>query len=413
MAGIDDDYDGFLDTRPRGGYRFPSATQGLSSFGARELDRYNKLVQQESGLSSAMMELQLEKDRFDFQSKQREMQIALREQRDKNRIAEDGIKALKSLDLLVPEDPDYFTMRSELIKTMPYAMYDRAFTNALGTYDDRNRRHNELTEMQDRAEKKQRHRETYTAYKGLLDSMSGTELYEFSPDVLNLNPDSDIQDLTSAVSKIRMSRATKELDNDLEVFGYTPSDFGDDLAAKARAVSGKKRTYEDLSKQLTQTQTIFRSYEQAYKESFDPDDKARRDAALKQLDLINQRMDALRAKKDKDGNLVSATNSAGEPSGNYAQRAMELTRQVANAKAGDTVAGQKVTPAAILAAQNRLKLMEQASKNPTTSAEPRSKSTPVALGLKIAEDAAATQLLPPGAAAVINTSKTITRLNSD
>ena len=127
-------------------------------------------------------------------------------------------------------------------------------------------------------------------------------------------------------------------------------------------------------------------------------------------------MSALRAKKDKDGNLVSNKNSAGGSSANFSQMAMELTRQVANAKAGDMVAGQKITPAAILEAQKRLKGLEEASKNPgpsTTTTEAQRKTSVSDIAINAGQQAVATQLLPPGAKAAIELSKFITSQTSN
>lgn len=379
MAGLEDIL-GDLADEPRSGFQFPSSTRGVSSYGQQQINRWTGLLRSQSGLDDALSELQMAQTQFEFQSKKRQLEVSLREQRDKNRIADDSIKGMQLLDTLNPESPDYFSKKAEVLKAIPYANYDPAFRNVVSMYDDRNRRYSDLEREREKedsrlkqAEDKIRHRETYTMYKGLLDSMTGPEVYEFGDEVINLKPDSPMEDLIGAVNIIKKSRATTELDRDLKSFGFTPSEFGGDLSAKARAVSEFRKERDDLSKQLEQATKVYTVLSKDAEASSTADTSAR-DEQGRYIKKLNADLQRLTQPKDKDGNLLQKQETR-----DFKADLLSTVQQVAGAKAGTVMKlgnrdNVKINAAMIQQAKKDLEAVEKQKKESTT---PLGSSQPV------------------------------------
>jgi hypothetical protein len=379
MAGLEDIL-GDLADEPRSGFQFPSSTRGVSSYGQQQINRWTGLLRSQSGLDDALSELQMAQTQFEFQSKKRQLEVSLREQRDKNRIADDSIKGMQLLDTLNPESPDYFSKRVEVLKTIPYANYDPAFRNVMSMYDDRNRRYSELERDRERedsrikqAEDKIRHRETYTMYKGLLDSMTGPEVYEFGDEVINLKPDSPMEDLIGAVNTIKKSRATTELDRDLKSFGFTPLEFGGDLSAKARAVSAFRKDRDDLSKQLEQATKFYTQLSKEAEALTNPEATNARDEQGRYIKELNAKLQRLTQPKDKDGNLLQKQETR-----DFGVEGMNITKQVIDAKVGTEIKIKdrvvKVNAAMKEMAKKELEAVEKQKKESTA---PMGSSQPV------------------------------------
>jgi hypothetical protein len=390
MAGLEDIL-GDLADESKSGFQFPSSTRGVSSYGQQQINRWTGLLRSQSGLDDALSELQMAQTQFEFQSKKRQLEVSLREQRDKNRIADDSIKGMQLLDTLNPESPDYFSKKAEVLKTIPYANYDPAFRNVMSMYDDRNRRYSEVEREREKedsrlkqAEDKIRHRETYTMYKGLLDSMTGPEVYEFGDEVINLKPDSPMEDLIGAVNTIKKSRATTELDRDLKSFGFTPLEFGGDLSAKARAVSAFRKERDDLSKQLEQATKVYTVLSKDAEASSTADTSAR-DEQGRYIKKLNADLQRLTQPKDKDGNLLQKQETQ-----DLRAQAFGIAQQIAGAKAGTKIKiGDReveVNPAMIQRAKKDLEAVEKQKKESTAplgsiqAVSPTGKPTLIPLG---------------------------------
>jgi hypothetical protein len=223
------------------------------------------------------------------------------------------------------------------------------------------------------AEDKIRHRETYTMYKGLLDSMTGPEVYEFGDEVINLKPDSPMEDLIGAVNTIKKSRATTELDRDLKSFGFTPSEFGIDLSAKARAVSAFRKDRDDLSKQLEQATKVYTVLSKDAEALTTSEATNARDEHGRYIKELNAKLQRLTQPKDKDGNLLQKQETR-----DFKADLLSTVQQVAGAKAGTKIKiGDReveVHAAMIQKAKKDLEAVEKQKKESTT---PLGSSQPV------------------------------------
>lgn len=333
MAGLEDSYYGLAGNQAFG---FPSATRGLSSFGTQQLERYSKLIPEATGLNAALSELQLEKSRFEFLNQKRKIESALREERDKNRTVEQGLIGLQESQLLNPESDDYWIKRSELIKKIPYANYDPAFTRAIGVMDSRHSNFSAIKQQEDKV----RHREAYTAYRSMIDSMSGPELFEYGDQIRGLSADSPMEDLIGAISTVKQAKATREIDANLRQFGYDPQDFSGDLTQKANAVAEAKNEYTALSGQQA---NLIKLIDSLRKNLADPEltqDKSMADdlnrnikESVQALNGITAKMRKLTALKNPDQSLKGETPQAAAPVvGNAA--AIAVAKQVMEAQPG-------------------------------------------------------------------------------
>ena len=406
-------YDGLTGS---GRYNFPEPTRGLSSYGRRSIAASQFAPQQpvKNDLALQTELLKLAQQEFSAMSQMRSMQIALQQQQDKNRIAAQGIEAIKASQALNPESDDYLSQKSKLLDAYPYAAYDPAFNNTIGFFDNRNskfiernqqlvdnkvrrsqqladdeiRRNQQLEDNKVRrsqqladdeirlknAQDKIKHAEAYTAYKTLVNSLSGTELYEYGQDILNLSPDSSFDQIMQASATIKQGRAERDFDRDLARFGYNPSDFGTDLSKKARTLGKVKADYEDTIKQLEISRNLFKDFAKA---ADDPETGVEAAAQMqiqgRNIVDLSKRLEELRAKKDADGNPIRQANAA--PTSK--QISLQIIDAIEKAKIGEKIliSGQQVEVTQkmknnIVEEKVRLLATPDAAKPPVTSAIP-------------------------------------------